>query len=134
MKSSNMADIFRQLVMEQMDEHGQIKIKELIDAIYKEYDPFYALTRDELIKKVLYPQVVTLLNHKDFYSLGQGTFINLDYADIKTLETLINRFNDQIEKKKAKVNKLEKKKAEIKGQMTIVFDGLQFAGYEEMIL
>ena len=134
MKSENLADVFGKVVKNLIDDNGEVVIKEIIDAILKEHDPFYALTRDELIKKAIYPQVVTLLNKNDFYSLGKGTYISLDYADVETLETLIERFNEQIKRRKAKVSNLEKRKAEIKGQMTIVFDGLQLAGYEEMIL
>lgn len=134
MESKKLADIVRKLILEHMDEHGKVQIKELIDEVFKEYDQYYAVPKDELIKKVLYPQVVTILNQKDFYSMGKGTFISLDYANVETLDTLIERFEEQIKRRKAKVSRFEKKKAEIKGQMTIVFDGLRFAGYEEMVL
>ena len=135
MGSRKLADVFREHVTDLKDDSGHININQLIDVILQEYDQFNDIPQNELIKKAIYPQVVSLLNKSEFYSLGKGDFISLDYANAEELQTFIDRSNDMLSSVISKVSRLKKRKEQqVQGQLTIVFDGIQFAGYQEMAI
>lgn len=88
----------------------------------------------DLITSYMQNRLRPLVNSKDYYSTSKGHYTAFENLSVDELDRIIKRRNDDIMQREKSLQRFKKRKTEIDGQLTIVFDGIQFAGYQEIAL
>ena len=88
----------------------------------------------ELLDCYMQSRLRPLINSKDYYSTSKGHYTAFENLSVDELDRIIKRRNDDIMQREQSLQRFKKRKTEIDGQMTIVFNGIQFAGYQEVVI
>ena len=130
---SNLVELFNNL-FPKFENLESFEMSQLIDEI----KPSLVIKCDDMMSELLdcYMQnrLRPLVNSKDYYSTSKGHYTAFENLSVDELDRIIKRRNDDIMQREKSLQRFKKRKTEIDGQLTIVFDGIQFAGYQEIAL
>ena len=130
---SNLVELFNNL-FPKFENLESFEMSQLIDEI----KPSLVIKCDDMMSELLDCYMQTrlrpLINSKDYYSTSKGHYTAFENLSVDELDRIIKRRNDDIMQREQSLQRFRKRKTEIDGQLTIVFDGIQFAGYQEIAL
>ena len=130
---SNLVELFNN-VFPKFEDLESFEMSQLIDEI----KPSLVIKCDDMMSELLdcYMQsrLRPLINSKDYYSTSKGHYTAFENLSVDELDRIIKRRNDDIMQREQSLQRFKKRKTEIDGQMTIVFNGIQFAGYQEVVI
>lgn len=130
---SNLVELFNN-VFPKFEDHESFEMSQLIDEI----KPSLVIKCDDMMSELLDCYMQTrlrpLINSKDYYSSSKGHYVAFDSLSVEDLDKIIKRRDEDIMQREKSLQRFRKRKTEIEGQLTIVFDGIQFAGYQEVVI
>lgn len=130
---SNLMELFNN-VFPKFESLESFKMSQLIDEIKPSFVIQSEDMMSELIDCYLQSRLRPLVNSKDYYSSSKGHYVAFDSLSVEDLDKIIKRRDEDIMQREKSLQRFKKRKTEIDGQLTIVFDGIQFAGYQEIAL
>lgn len=127
---SNLVELFDK-VFPKYEELGEFDMRDLINEIRPNLKIESEDIKRDLTISYLHDRLRPLVNVKDFYSLSKGHYISFNNLTVDELEKIIQRRNEDIEKRQTSLQRFKKRKTEIDGQLTFIIDGAILTGYQE---